>query len=467
MSASALEYDQQSELPSALSSTSSRSQQLQYFRESCDLDDHAARMIVRAERLQEKGQLEQAALYFKEVIRISPNCVEAKINLEMIERARETQRPTWLETLYRSAVGFFSIPPAPTHSFLSEHAAASPESSTGFDEQGLDTAEEVCEIRATLTAEGLPTPSACPKHCWFCSKAEHGLLVERINEDVRIKGVKPGSPADVAGVTMGAIISRVEECVKPEDMLDKLLQVELPFTICFKTDIEFAMARWLRGHDVALLHAGRHARRDAQTVFKALDSYNGDSSFQYAAEELRDDEDFMLKAVQRKPRTCAYASDRLKKSRDFILAVVRVDGRLLQYASEELQDDEDVVQIALQQNAAALQYASSSIRFTVQKLRRERHFQRVAGQARRVRQFSSSNVANGRSCHKCRRVLPKSAYSKTQWKRGYSYCWACVRDKLESIDEPQTNVSYYDGPDDPDRYMGHGEFDDGLVHYVE
>merc|ERR1712217_895160 len=41
-------------------------------------------MMVRGERLQEKGQVEQALVYFQEVLRQYPNCDEAKINLNMI-----------------------------------------------------------------------------------------------------------------------------------------------------------------------------------------------------------------------------------------------------------------------------------------------------------------------------------------------------------------------------------------------
>eukprot|EP00419_Tripos_fusus_P064802 CAMPEP_0172930184 /NCGR_PEP_ID=MMETSP1075-20121228/218861_1 /TAXON_ID=2916 /ORGANISM="Ceratium fusus, Strain PA161109" /LENGTH=256 /DNA_ID=CAMNT_0013791493 /DNA_START=99 /DNA_END=870 /DNA_ORIENTATION=- len=46
-----------------------------------------AKLLLRGERLQEKGQLDQARFYFEEVLLKIPACTEAEMNLDMIKRA--------------------------------------------------------------------------------------------------------------------------------------------------------------------------------------------------------------------------------------------------------------------------------------------------------------------------------------------------------------------------------------------
>jgi len=74
---------------SQTSSTSSRADHLEYFKQQFGLDDAHAALLLRAERLQEKGQVDQALMYFQAVLRVYPGCSEARMNVDMILRARQ------------------------------------------------------------------------------------------------------------------------------------------------------------------------------------------------------------------------------------------------------------------------------------------------------------------------------------------------------------------------------------------
>lgn len=75
---------------STFSSATNRSENLHYFKTELGLDDTYARLLMRAERLQEKGEIAQALTYFQKVLDAYPECNEAKINIEMIQRMHAT-----------------------------------------------------------------------------------------------------------------------------------------------------------------------------------------------------------------------------------------------------------------------------------------------------------------------------------------------------------------------------------------
>lgn len=90
-------------LNSDVSTTSSRESNLNYYTHAFSIDDKTARLLLRGERLQEKGQLHQALVYFDHVLAICPSCTEAAINKDMIERIiasseQSHTNPTFLES---------------------------------------------------------------------------------------------------------------------------------------------------------------------------------------------------------------------------------------------------------------------------------------------------------------------------------------------------------------------------------
>ena len=81
----------QAESVSNLSSTSSRSEHMAYLMGDLNLDRATAALMYRAERLQEKGQLQQALKYFERVL-ATCHCEEAAVNARMIrEQLAEAQ----------------------------------------------------------------------------------------------------------------------------------------------------------------------------------------------------------------------------------------------------------------------------------------------------------------------------------------------------------------------------------------
>eukprot|EP00930_Biecheleria_cincta_P048412 TRINITY_DN33728_c0_g1_i1.p1 TRINITY_DN33728_c0_g1~~TRINITY_DN33728_c0_g1_i1.p1 ORF type:complete len:421 (+),score=81.60 TRINITY_DN33728_c0_g1_i1:178-1440(+) len=65
--------------------SSSRSEKIDFYKDCYGMDGRSAHMMVRGEKLQEKGQIAQAALYFKKVLQACPACMDADINLEVIQ----------------------------------------------------------------------------------------------------------------------------------------------------------------------------------------------------------------------------------------------------------------------------------------------------------------------------------------------------------------------------------------------
>jgi len=67
--------------------------------EDLGLDRPAAMLMYRAERLQEKGQLQQALRYFDRVLSSTPDCEEAQVNARMIREQLSEQAPPQLPTV--------------------------------------------------------------------------------------------------------------------------------------------------------------------------------------------------------------------------------------------------------------------------------------------------------------------------------------------------------------------------------
>jgi len=57
-----------------------------------NLDRPTAMLMYRAERLQEKGQLQQALRYFDQVLAVKPDCEEAAVNARMLREELADQR---------------------------------------------------------------------------------------------------------------------------------------------------------------------------------------------------------------------------------------------------------------------------------------------------------------------------------------------------------------------------------------
>ncbi len=63
----------------------------------------------------------------------------------------------------------------------------------------------------------------------------------------------------------------------------------------------------------------------------------------FASNKLRNDEEFILKAIKKYRYALKYASERLKNDKKFVLETVKQDGWSLIYASDEITNDKEVL----------------------------------------------------------------------------------------------------------------------------
>ena len=79
---------------------------------------------------------------------------------------------------------------------------------------------------------------------------------------------------------------------------------------------------------------------------------------QFASERLRDDEEVVRYAVERRGYNIEFASDRLRNNRDIVLQAIKQNGNALEVVPSKFQDDEEIVQTALDTSGNAILYAS-------------------------------------------------------------------------------------------------------------
>ncbi len=79
-------------------------------------------------------------------------------------------------------------------------------------------------------------------------------------------------------------------------------------------------------------------------------------------QELQNDKEYMIQAVQHNRYALDKASATLKDDKDVVTAAVQKDGNALKYASTRLKNDKIMVLDAIQQSGSAIQYASKELR---------------------------------------------------------------------------------------------------------
>jgi hypothetical protein len=84
-------------------------------------------------------------------------------------------------------------------------------------------------------------------------------------------------------------------------------------------------------------------------------------AFQYAHEDLQNNEEVVLALVQENGSALEYVKDVFKRNRNIVLAAVRENGCALKHASEDLQIDEEVVAAANNELNGASQETANPI----------------------------------------------------------------------------------------------------------
>lgn len=126
----------------------------------------------------------------------------------------------------------------------------------------------------------------------------------------------------------------------------------------------------------ALQYASDELRNDEEVVLTAIQGWDGVScsysfAMEYASEELKSNKEFMIKAIElTEGEAFAKASDTLKNDKEIVLIAVKncspphqCDPTIvLAYASYQMRADKEVVLAAVRQNGWALAYASDELK---------------------------------------------------------------------------------------------------------
>jgi hypothetical protein len=70
-------------------------------------------------------------------------------------------------------------------------------------------------------------------------------------------------------------------------------------------------------------------------------------ALQFASEDLKNDRELVLAAVNRSSQALSFSSERLRNDREVVLAAVSKQGNEMRYASEELKNDNEILIVAV------------------------------------------------------------------------------------------------------------------------
>lgn len=114
----------------------------------------------------------------------------------------------------------------------------------------------------------------------------------------------------------------------------------------------------------ALQTLNNELRNDREIVLAAINQYC--YALRFASNQLKSDKDVVLSAINHNTLSLQYASEKLLNDKQFISSVIKKDGMALQYASKNLQDDKGLVLLALKNNGMFLQHVNKMLREDVE-----------------------------------------------------------------------------------------------------
>ncbi len=106
-----------------------------------------------------------------------------------------------------------------------------------------------------------------------------------------------------------------------------------------------------------LQYASDRIRTDSLFVARTIRSYP--STTKYASPKLLNNKIFATKMISLNARNFIYVSDRLQGNKELALMALKEDGNLLEDVSDQLKSDEEVVKVAVSANTKAIRFASN------------------------------------------------------------------------------------------------------------
>jgi hypothetical protein len=89
---------------------------------------------------------------------------------------------------------------------------------------------------------------------------------------------------------------------------------------------------------------------------------NRGQDLMYASDELKDDIEVVITALNSDRRAIKYTSERLKDNKEVIKNILNQEGLLIKYASKRLRSDKELGLLAVQKNPLAFQYLGGSLK---------------------------------------------------------------------------------------------------------
>jgi predicted DNA-binding ArsR family transcriptional regulator len=146
------------------------------------------------------------------------------------------------------------------------------------------------------------------------------------------------------------------------------------FNSDIKSDQEIVLAA-VKENQHALRHASeKMIKNNIQFIKKAMKEVKshsnlskqlelncGDSIYKNCSNELKQDRELCILAVNENGSNLKHAPDELKNDKEIVMIAVSKSGLALDYASEELKDDEDVIHQAIKKNPSSIFSASSRL----------------------------------------------------------------------------------------------------------
>ena len=100
--------------------------------------------------------------------------------------------------------------------------------------------------------------------------------------------------------------------------------------------------------------ASKNLKNNKEFILKAIE-FNGDA-FKNASKQLKDDKEFVLIIADYGVNIFKHVSKRLKNDKEVVLEALKYDANLLEYASKRLKDNKEVILKALKYSGHILKY---------------------------------------------------------------------------------------------------------------
>jgi hypothetical protein len=149
------------------------------------------------------------------------------------------------------------------------------------------------------------------------------------------------------------VLAAVENCPASLFYTDHAFQIENPDIVIRALQKTNSGDLWITYDDV---YDQLWSNRD---IAMAWLSNGGDWLTDDFPEEFCEDKELLLTLVRRNWAEFDWASDNLKRDKDFMLQVLDVDGRVIRDVDEELRYDEDLVMAAISKDPRSLQFYSN------------------------------------------------------------------------------------------------------------